>query len=552
MNVEDTAAARMVRHFRQILLWPLQLMPIEESAQIQKHWELLEQAGPANPWRELSLELAGAGKGFQRRHYNEFVTFLPKVQRFLYGEGLAHGEGAWHSESPVRVFRRRDIANARVTYRRAQRPVTFGVGHVELYFFYDIDVVLLAVEIFADDLSLDLAQDTLYGLGRAYPLSWDTDGTGSHCVLEVEWLSAEGEILASSDYEKEQKYLAFVARYRSPYIAAHWEFLLKPLALHYSGDAGLIRYRQIEYHRMPLVAYLALDDPGVLTRADFIRMGLAAAPGEPDVLPYSQAYLQGFDERYCYDRYWCPGVSGLDTRFVCCGRTLIVAGSAGEDLFVDPESGLLGQFRHQYFLLFLIAHFHRAALLMLSDRLVVALDNLDIHNAVSVRQFKRSIRQSFEIFLRFNHRYWFHDISDQAQARELFQMCVENLGTDDLYSEVREEIQGMSTYLDSDTLRHQSNSMVRLTVATIFGTMATVSTGFLGMNLIAEADATTAWKVFYFFIVGVPCVLLAFYVIVKSKRLSDFLDALSDERLSLRSKLVALGNVVRRRTRPIR
>ena len=229
-----------------------------------------------------------------------------------------------------------------------------------------------------------------------------------------------------------------------------------------------------------------------------------------------------------------------------------MAGSAGEDLFVDPESGLLGQFRHQYFLLFLIAHFHRAALLMLSDRLVVALDNLDIHNAVSVRQFKRSIRQSFEIFLRFNHRYWFHDISDQAQARELFQMCVENLGTDDLYSEVREEIQGMSAYLDSDTLRHQSNSMVRLTVATIFGTMATVSTGFLGMSLIAEADATTAWKVFYFFSVGVPCVLLAFYVIVKSKRLSDFLDDLSDERLSLRSKLVALGNVFRRRTRPIR
>ncbi|MCG6861070.1 MAG: hypothetical protein LJE70_07310 [Chromatiaceae bacterium] len=47
MNVEGTGSARMVRHFRQILLWPLQLMPIHESAQIQKHWELLEQAGPS-------------------------------------------------------------------------------------------------------------------------------------------------------------------------------------------------------------------------------------------------------------------------------------------------------------------------------------------------------------------------------------------------------------------------------------------------------------------------------------------------------------------------
>ncbi|MCG6861069.1 MAG: hypothetical protein LJE70_07305 [Chromatiaceae bacterium] len=38
-------------------------------------------------------------------------------------------------------------------------------------------------------MSLELAQDTLYGLGRAYPLSWDTDGTGSHCVLEVDRLT---------------------------------------------------------------------------------------------------------------------------------------------------------------------------------------------------------------------------------------------------------------------------------------------------------------------------------------------------------------------------
>ena len=29
---------RLIRQFRQILIWPLQLMPIRESAQIQNHW----------------------------------------------------------------------------------------------------------------------------------------------------------------------------------------------------------------------------------------------------------------------------------------------------------------------------------------------------------------------------------------------------------------------------------------------------------------------------------------------------------------------------------
>jgi hypothetical protein len=552
MSTDEAASGKIVRHFRQILLWPLQLMPIQEDAQIQKHWEVLESAGASNPWRELSSEFTGDQSTFQRRHYNEFVTFLPHVQRFFYGEGFARGKGSWHSESPVRVFRRRDIAQARVIYRREEAPLTFDVGHVELYFFYDIDVVLLAVEFFADDLTLDEVQHTLYRFGRAYPLDWEVDGTGSHCVDKVEWLSADGRVLSSSDYEAEQKYLAFVSQYRSPCIAAHWEFLLKPLALHYSGEPGHIRYRQIEFHRMPLMAYIALDDPKVLTRADFIRMGLAAAPGEPGVLPYSERYLLRFERRHCYDRYWSTDTPGLDTRFVCSGPILLAVGSARNAGFVEPETGVLGQFRHQYFLLFLIAHFHRAALLMLSDRLVIALNKLDIHNADSVRQFKRFIRQTFEIFLRFTHRYWFHDVSDQTQAREIFHMCAENLATEDLYNEVREEILDMGSYLDSDTLRRQSNSMLRLTVSTIFGMMATVTSGFLGMNLIAEADASWGLKVLYFLAVGIPSVLLAFYVILKSKRLSDFLDALSDERLSVSSKTVAAENIFRKRTRAIR
>ena len=42
---------------------------------------------------------------------------------------------------------------------------------------------------------------------------------------------------------------------------------------------GALRYRQIEYHRMPLTAYLALDDPLALTRNDFIRLGLVTGAG---------------------------------------------------------------------------------------------------------------------------------------------------------------------------------------------------------------------------------------------------------------------------------
>ena len=180
---------------------------------------------------------------------------------------------------------------------------------------------------------------------------------------------------------------------------------------------------------------------------------------------------------------------------------------------------------------------------MLSDRMVDALNKLNIHDAESVKRFKRSIRQLLEIFLRFTHRYWFHEVSDQPQARELYRMTANYLGTDRLYTEIRDEIEDMSEYLEGDTFRRQANTVVRLTVVTTFGLIGTVATGFLGMNLIALAEAPFLDKLGYFFLVLVPTVVVTFYTIVKSKRLSDFLEALSDERLPATAKFKSLLDV---------
>ena len=165
--------------------------------------------------------------------------------------------------------------------------------------------------------------------------------------------------------------------------------------------------------------------------------------------------------------------------------------------------------------------------------------------------FKRSIRQTLEIFLRFTHRYWFHEISEQPQARELFRMTQKSLDNDRLYNELRAEIGDMDTYLDSDALRRQANTVMRLTVVTTFGLIGTIVTGFLGMNLIAAANASLADKILYFAMVAVPVTLLTLYTLLKSQRLSDFLDALSDERVSTRDKFAAFMAIWkgRRRTR---
>jgi hypothetical protein len=559
-----------VRHLRHALLWPLRLMPVRRpgvsGASAGRHrtpWQVLRELGDASPWRELVDEYTGDSARFHERHYNEFVTFLPVVQRFLYGEGRSRQHPAGHSgdardaDAPMRVFRRRDIASVRVVARPGDAPLTLAVVHVDLYFFFDVDVVLLNVELGADNLPLAQAQEQLYRFGRGYPAGWDAAGQPVHSMASVEWLDAQGAVLAASDAQDRATYMAHVCEHRAPRIATHWAFMLRPLVADHSDEAGVLRYRQIEYYRMPLMAYLALDDPRALTRSDFVRLGLVTGAGGSDIaasaavgggpaLPYAPDHLADFEQRYCYDRFWANAGAAPNTRYLCSGHALIVIGDARSEFYGCGVRGVLAQFRHQHFLLFLIAHFQKAALLMTADRLVEALKNLDVGETSSVRRFKRAIRASFEAFLRFTHRYWFHEVSEQAQVRALFHLCTSHLGLDPLYAEVKERVADMNGYLDADSLRRQANTVVRLTVVTILGLIGTVTTGFLGMNLLAEAEAPMGRKLVVFGVVFGITTVLTFYTMSKSKGLSDFLDALSDEHLSVWMKIKALGAVWRR------
>ena len=212
------ASTTIVEHFRHILVWPLQLVPFGNE-QMARHWQKL-----GSPWRKVEDEFVSDPAQFQERHYREFVSFLPHVQHFLYGEAYEREAGRGYGESPIYVARRGDVKGARVTLGDEAPAIDLDVAHVDLYFFHDVDIVLLTIEVAAGQLPLAVAQDVMFRLGRAYPAGWDEHGRALHCASRVEWLGAEGEVLAVSDYERRERYLAAVCRNRSPEIAAHWEF----------------------------------------------------------------------------------------------------------------------------------------------------------------------------------------------------------------------------------------------------------------------------------------------------------------------------------------
>jgi hypothetical protein len=539
-----------VESFRQVVLWPVQLIPQGEDKQIQHHWQYLTAAADKTPWRSVSDEFTSAGSQFSERRYREFVTFLPFAQRFLYGEGIKGEDDGSYGRSPIHVFTRGDIRSARIKFGNDPEPVTFAVDHVDLYFFYDIDIAILVVELIGEHLSLPRAMNTLFRFGRAYPSHWEPNGRGGHCAEKVEWLNKQGEVLAASDYEEKERYLKFVREQRVSRIAAHWEYLMQPLVQHYSDQEGDIRYREIEYQRMPTMSYLAFDNISKLTRGDLVRLGMVTRPGDSQTLPYSEGFLRDFESRYCYDRHWDEGQrqDPDNMRFICNGQSFTVIGTASEPTFTDKETGVVSQFRHQYFLLFVIAHFQKAALLMLSDRLVHAISHLDIDDSASIKVFRKNVSHTLEIFLRFTHRYWFHAVSDQAQTRDLFSMMLRHLETGDLFERTRRRILDMTEYLDSDQSKAHTEIVVRLTVVTAFGLIGTVVTGILGMNLFAEADNAPLVKLGYFMLTFIPTTALVLYTIAKSKRLSAFLDVLSDENIPWSRKVRTLVDVWARKT----
>lgn len=529
-----------------MLLWPLQLLPLPDGSRKRSHLDVL-QDDPEHLWREVSDEFSVDVEAFQERHYREFVTFLPYVQRLFYGEGGGRPGGSI-SESPIKVYRRSDISRVRIAFSDRE-PFTFDIRHIDLYFFHDVDLAILAVEVSGSDVPLDVVQEMLHSFGRAYPSGWTERGEGLNCPRKVEWLSVDGEVLAASNYEDRQDYLASVWRKRASMLSAHWQYLLRPLVGTYADQAGLLRFRPLESYRMPLMAYLAVERIDQLTRADYVRLAYATGPGERDVLPFSERHLAKFEENCCYDRYFDPVrfENGLSIRLMCHDHAFVMVGDASRAFFTDSERGVLGQFRHQYFLEWLVVHMHKAALIMMSDRMVQAVSDLDTGRPETVRRFRGEIRGLLENFLRFTHRYWFQEVSDQLQARNVYRILVEHIGTQRLYADVREELQDMGAYLDSDLLRRQSMTFLRLTVVTIIGLIWTSATGFLGMNLYTAINEPLAVKVLYFVVATLFFTAITIYTLVKSQRLAAILDAVTDERLPLRAKGSALLDMWRKK-----
>ncbi|MFM7461016.1 MAG: CorA family divalent cation transporter [Burkholderiales bacterium] len=519
--------AKIVRDFHHTLLWPITLRPLrrEAAAGVVHYWDMLKRN--PGPWKYVADTLLIEDETCLAG-YEEFVHFLPYVQRFLYGVG-DEGRGA---QSSLYAFTREDIAKVEVELVKGSDAFHLDVLRARLYFFYDIDVAVAVLEVAGTDIPLAQAVELMDRFGRPYAPAGESSDRGAHCPYRVAFRGHDGALLSQSDYGDRDKFIDLVRSERQTPLSMHWEFFLSPLVPAYL-QGGTIKYHQIENKRIPTMTYLSFDDPTQLSRGDMIRIGFAAKWGASDTLPYAKQFLADFESQYCYDRYWDPEdpTTDMDTRYIFCGVSFAMITKTGQ------QAQLLGQFRHQFYQIGLIANFNKAALLSLSNRFSRAVERLNVRSYESVKQFKKHVRETLEVFLRFNHRYWFHEISNQVQASDFFQRWSHQLGSDALYQEVREEARDINEYLDADRTRKQTDNAMRLTVVSSCGMVGTVVTGFLGMNLYSHSDLPLLEKILIFGAVFIPTTALALYTVIISRRIANFMEALSSEGLTWTEKV---------------
>jgi hypothetical protein len=461
------------QRYNQILIWPLEVLGVRIPGGGVKPFDFKanpfssENIAIKNPddiWHPVDYLRREAGD-HDNLLYAEYVYFHRFAQRFLY-PGLK-------DKALFKIWKREDIGGVIIRPAGGLPEERFDVRRVHFYLF-ETQIAILVVEIEADrEISRASAFAVQNEFRRAYSPFFG-EGKGGLSPEYVLWLDSNGLPFSSSAASADSPLSASAARsggsnYHAPDDLRAWA-TAEGLKKRYAAEpdrlrAELVRLYESEAHppqrealvpiepaetqagrrmpmsshwawllpvwlepdyieddRIPQMHHVQVDRPHGVTRGDLIR--LCFADGVSDAqkdLPYGREFLAKFEEEHCYDRFWSKD-QGLTTRYMCCGY--------GFTLLTDngwfATNVLRDHFRHHYFQLGLLAHYHRASLLRFSRRLSEA----DTHIK------RREVRMAFADF---TNQHWFREVSNQDQGRELFRLWSKQLGNQELFDQVHAE-----------------------------------------------------------------------------------------------------------------
>ncbi len=463
-----------VRSFSTNLIWPLRLSAHgglyctrKSNDACASHFirdcvTLLKDHKP-HPWEPIDYLQTDGCQSPAPSHdrYSEFLYFHPFIQSCFYGK-----------QGPVAILRQPHIRGARIRLRPGDTTWEFNVPRV-LLFLFPTDVAIAVVELASPQawnaagmtsperepaqFTLADAMDTLDWARRIYPPYFMSDGAlklspGGVPDL-MEWvLDSPGSFPAhvSSNFNDASAFVDPVLKTRTTPVATHWQHLLMPLlpeqpaalAGESEADRGKgpssLRYAQVEDDRIPVWAYIAVDDPTQISRWDWIRLAVCdAAPDDSAKPPYGRRFLKQDSQMYYYDRFWDPK-AGFTTRYLITGYSLLAVGRKEDWFFCN----LVRMHMHQhYFMLGIIAHMQKASLLVFWRRLGEMIHTFEAApaNPQSRLELFNSQKWLLSDLMDFVSRFYFLEVSNQLQAMEMYDLISNKLRIGATFTEVKEQ-----------------------------------------------------------------------------------------------------------------
>lgn len=446
-----------------------------------------------SPWKEGAAPDAFGSPPWDEFHrYQSRAYFHPFVRRFLF------------DRKRVARFHRDDVQRLKIeldSQPTGKFEVLADIHRCEMVLFQpDIGVLLLEISPQAP-LSLQQTQLLLDAFRRLYPpyvgvYCIDNQPTwfGGHCPVEVTLLDDHGNQMGDPG-----KYRGNTHDFMAPYSgvllddqdvkrprypwAGHWHTLLEPFDC--TGKAqGKLQARQLGDDRAPILSWIALDDPREVDRGDWMRTCFSDSPG-CDPLPYAGKFMQEFENKYCYDRYWYADAESAHSpsRILNCGYAFAFVGCSKDPyFFTDKNNGAHAIFRHIYVEMGLIAHFQKAALLAASQRLSELVKREGKEGKDIVLPDQQEVREFYDRFVEFTQDFWFDEITPQEQGREMFQMWSEHLRIQEIYNEVRQELKDLVDYTELRAAGELNNKLTFVAVVGAFIASFSLLAGIFGMN----------------------------------------------------------------------
>lgn len=515
-----------VHAYSLIMMWPLSVRPQGDKNNNKTSNEIINAIKQAidddHRWKRIENKLhhlrpAGAintpNDAPSTDEYAEFVYFYPFVQQFLFGKSP--------KEQTLSIYRFTGVDEIEVELNINKKPsaAILEVPRLNLYVFGTGDVMLVSEVTTTKDgkdawdgemtpcpyqrvrrrLKLSEVLQLNETLRRTYPPYFESQNKPGdesqnkpgYAIKHAVWRH-KGEVAdwsvpkeGEDDWAALSQALSDKGGARNP-LYLRWRALLPQFS-----SKSPYQWRQVQDDRMPAMTSVVLEDPAKLEEGDWVRLANFDGPGEG--LPYAKKFLETFEADCCYDRFWDPNDDGRRTRYLTTGF--------GFAQVLKKDGGfwkvLHRHCRTLYFQMALISHFHQAALQNLSDQmaLVAQKENLEGDHQ-ELLDYRENIKQIMARIIQFTQIYWFTDVSNQIQARELFALLRKHLGLEALFAQVTAEARETNAFLNRLEDERTAKATENFNRIAMAGTVLGVTVGAMGMNMLIPGQ-TYDWHVLY-------------------------------------------------------